>query len=129
MSTSKAFVTLLVSPSWAKSISFILQDKLNNLDVLEQDNAESNIELKKSFELQSQLNKNVEQLLAKQVVQNEAQTDIILTLQATINNLKESLQAIQEIQKDSSNVTASCKAIVHSFSLADPFDWYYKHSD
>jgi hypothetical protein len=94
---------------------------------LEKDNAASNIEVKQSFELQSELNKHLQQLLNDQVVQNKAQTDLILTLQAAINDLKESLQSIEEIQKDSSNVTASCKAIVHSFSLTDPFDWYNKH--
>jgi len=93
------------------------------LDILEKDHLASKSDFNKSVEVQSELNKHLEQLLEEQVSQNKAQTELISSLQSALDDLKDSWNGIQQIQKDTSNITSSCKAMIHSFSLADPFDW------
>jgi len=80
--------------------------------------------LMESLNSQLLVNENLERLLASQSKQNEAQKIIISNLELLVAELGSTLVGIQNVQNDTKNATASCKAIVHEFSLADPFDWY-----
>jgi MarR-like DNA-binding transcriptional regulator SgrR of sgrS sRNA len=110
-------------PLLKELLLFVFQDKLDILDVVQKNQLNWDEDLRKNLNTQSETSQTLQRLLTQQMSYNEVQQNTIKTLEMTISNLQITLESLQETRTDEANVTSTCKAIVHSFSLTDPLFW------
>ena len=101
----------------------MLQDKLETLDAIQRNQLNWDKELRDNLNKQTETSQALNNVLNEQLSLNEAKDEIVSKLESVLSKLNKTVGTVQDTKTEEANITASCKAIVHSFSLRDPFFW------
>ena len=101
----------------------MLQDKLETLDAIQRNQLNWDKELRDNLNKQTETSQALNNVLSEQLSLNEAKDEIVSKLESVLSKLNKTVGTVEDTKTEEANITASCKAIVHSFSLRDPFFW------
>ena len=100
-----------------------MKDKLELLDSIQRNQMNWDKDLRDNLNEQTKTTETLNTMLTQQLSVNEARDKTVTNLEVVLADLHKTLGTVQETRSDEANITASCKTIVHSFSLKDPFFW------
>ena len=106
-----------------QKLHVFLQDKLETLDSIQRNQLNWDKDLRDNLNKQTETSQALNSVLSEQLSLNEAKDEIVMKLESVVSDLHKTLGKIQDTKTEEANITASCKTIVHSFSLRDPFFW------
>ena len=101
----------------------MLQDKLETLDSIQRNQMNWDKNLRDNLDKQTETAQALNTVLSEQLSLNEAKDEMANKLESVLSDLHKTLGTVQNTNTEEANITASCKNIVHSFSLRDPFFW------
>ena len=93
------------------------------LDAIQKNQKSWDEELRTNLNIQTESSQTLETLLSQQILSNTAEEKMVKNLEVVLSDLQKTLQNLNDTRNTEANITASCKNIVHSFSLMDPFFW------
>ena len=105
-----------------KSCTFF-QDKLETLDSIQRNQLNWDKDLRDNLNKQTETSQTLNTVLTEQLSLNNVRDKMVQNLEGIVTDLHKTLGTVQETRTEEANITASCKTIVHSFSLRDPFFW------
>ena len=80
-------------------------------------------ELRDNLNKQTETSQKLNTVLSEQLSLNEAKDEMVNKLDSVLSDLHKTLGTVQDTKTEEAHITATCKTIVHSFSLRDPFFW------
>ena len=99
------------------------QDKLETLDSIQRNQLNWDKDLRDNLNKQTETSQTLNTVLTEQLSLNNVRDKMVQNLEGIVSDLHKTLGTVQETRTEEANITASCKTIVHSFSLRDPFFW------